>query len=56
MADLLEKVKGYGIIGNILCWLQAFLVGRSQRVVVNGSVSSWKPVTSDIEGFARKVM
>ncbi len=45
---LLEKVKGYGILGNILCWLKAFLVGRSQRVVVNGSASSWKPVTSGI--------
>ena len=38
----------YGIRGKALAWLGAFLVGRRQRVVVNGSCSAWSPVVSGV--------
>ena len=45
---LLCKTEGYGIKHHILCWLRAFLVGRKQRVSVNGQTSEWSEVTSSI--------
>ena len=45
---LLEKVKSYGIDGDILAWIKSFLEDRKQRVVVNGKHSSWREVTSGI--------
>ena len=45
---LLVKLAGYGMGGKVLQWIAAFLEGRHQRVLVNGSNSSWSPVTSGI--------
>ena len=45
---LLVKLRGYGIEGRILTWIEAFLTDRRQRVVVNDSRSSWAYVTSGI--------
>ena len=45
---LLVKLAGYGIGGKVLQWIAAFLEGRRQSVLVNGSKSSWSPVTSGI--------
>ena len=45
---LLKKLHGYGIRGKILNWIKEFLSAREQRVIVNGSQSSWKDVTSGI--------
>ena len=52
---LLSKLRSYGVrgrlldwIGRLLDWIEDFLVGRRQRVVVQGSKSSWVPVTSGI--------
>ena len=42
---LLSKLKGYGMDGQLLEWFQCFLVGRHQRVHVNGS---WARVNSGI--------
>ena len=42
---LLMKLRGYGIEGRILTWIEAFLTGRIQRVVVNDSRSSWADAT-----------
>ena len=44
----LVNLKGYGICGKVLQWIAAFLDGRHQRVIINGSKSSWSPSTSGI--------
>ena len=33
---LLGKLESYGIDGNLYGWIQSFLEGRTQRVVVDG--------------------
>ena len=45
---LIGKLEAYGISGNILNWIKAFLTGRTQEVVVNGSKSAKAPVLSGI--------
>ena len=45
---LLEKLRAYGICDNLIEWIKDFLVGRRQRVGVNGSFSSWSDVTSGV--------
>ena len=35
-------------IYNLLKWIGDFLIGRRQRVNVNGSYSEWSPVTSGV--------
>ena len=42
------KIRAYGIQGNSLSWIEAFLSGREQRVRVNGELSASKPVISGI--------
>ena len=39
---LLHKLQLLGIGGDILGWLENYLSGRKQRVVVNGQFSDWK--------------
>ena len=45
---LLLKAEAMGIRGNILKWIQSFLQHRQQCVVINGTYSSWAPVTSEL--------
>ena len=45
---LLNKLKAYGITGNILRWIESFLTDRSQRVRINNSFSKSTPVVSGI--------
>ena len=45
-ARLMKKVKAHGINGKILTWIEAWLCGRLQRVVLNGSKSNWMEVMS----------
>ena len=45
---LLMKLDYYGIRGNMLMWIKAFLSNRSQSVSVNGIQSSSKPVLSGV--------
>lgn len=45
---LLHKLKMYKIGEKYTKWLEAFLIGRKQRVIVNNESSSWRDVTSGI--------
>ena len=45
---LLHKLEKYQITGQISRWIRSFLLGRKQRVIVNGEKSEWKDVTSGI--------
>ena len=45
---LLLKLDYYGIRGNLLLWIKAFLSNRSQFVSINGTQSSPKPVLSGV--------
>ena len=45
---LLEKLRSYGIHSNLLKWIADFLIGRRQRVSVNGEFSEWSNVTSGV--------
>ena len=45
---LIYKLRAYGIEGEILYWITGWLVDRLQRVVINGTTSEWKLVTSGI--------
>ncbi|CAL4061280.1 unnamed protein product [Meganyctiphanes norvegica] len=45
---LLYKMSKYGIEGQILDWVKDFLNGRTQRVVIRGTASSPRNVTSGV--------
>ena len=45
---LISKLKAHGITGNLLKWIESWLDGRKQRVVLNGKSSSWREVLSGI--------
>jgi len=45
---LLLKLDCIGVRGNLLRWIQAFLVSRRQRAVANGCSSDWAPVSSGV--------
>ena len=45
---LLYKLHFYGIRNKTLYWIKSFLLGRSQRVQVNGAKSNWADVTSGV--------
>ena len=41
---LLKKARAHGIGGSSLQWIESFLVGRKQRVSLNGAKSAWADV------------
>ena len=45
---LLLKLRAYGVSGSLLKWLESFLVGRTQRVSVNGTLSDQRAVLSGV--------
>ena len=45
---LILKLKSPGMGNSIINWIDKWLTGRRQRVVVDGEVSSWKPVLSGV--------
>ena len=45
---LILKLKSHGMGNSIINWIEQWLKDRRQRVVVDGEVSSWKPVLSGV--------
>ena len=45
---LMAKVRGLGIIEEAADWIEDWLKGRKQRVVINGQSSTWREVTSGV--------
>ena len=45
---LLKKLHSHGIRGQLLKWIEDWLSGRTQRVVLNGEFSSWIEVLSGV--------
>ena len=45
---LILKLKSHGMGNSIINWIEQWLNGRRQRVVVDGEVSSWKPALSGV--------
>ena len=46
--SLIHKLNYYGISGSIATWIETFLIGRTQQVVVNGATPSSTIVTSSV--------
>jgi len=45
---LLHKLKAYGVQGKMLSWIEAFLNGGKQCVVMGEVDSDWEEVTSSV--------
>ena len=45
---LLTKCEGLGIRGKVIRWVEEWLTGRKQRVVLNGKASEWGEVASSV--------
>ena len=45
---LIFKLKSHGMGNSIINWIEQWLNDMRQRVVVDGEVSSWKPVLSGV--------
>ena len=45
---LVFKLKMYGIADPLLSWFYSYIVGKQQRVVVNGTCSTWSEVGSGV--------
>ena len=45
---LLAKCDGMGIRGRVLRWVEEWLTGRQQRVILNGQASEWRDVLSSV--------
>ena len=45
---LISKLQAHGIKGDLLKWISNFLIGRQQKVILNGNSSQWIDVTSGV--------
>ena len=47
-AKLIQKLEAYGINKTLVKWIESFLTGRKQRVVIGDNSSEWEDVTSSV--------
>ena len=47
-AKLVQKLKAYGIDAILVRWIESFLTGRKQRVLIGDNSSEWEDVTSSV--------
>ena len=45
---MLRKLEAHGVVGDLLQWMTDWTRSRSQRVVLNGTSSSWADVLSSV--------
>ena len=45
---LIKKLEAHGIAGDVSKWIERWLRGRKQRVMLNGELSDYKEVTSGV--------
>ncbi len=45
---LLARLRQYGVSGDLLAWIKAFLTDRKQKVCLSDASSGWSPVTSGV--------
>ena len=45
---LMSKVRAHGILGNVARWIEEWLHGRKQHVVLNGKAPNWADVLSGV--------
>ncbi|CAM4456862.1 unnamed protein product [Caretta caretta] len=45
---LVSKLRKYGLDECTIRWVESWLDCRAQRIVINGSMSSWQPVSSGV--------
>ena len=45
---LIHKLSSFGFHSDLIRWFRAYLTGRHQRVVVDGTYSDWLPVVSGV--------
>ena len=46
---LLHKLKSIGISGELLKWFSSYLVGRKQRVALQGVESKWNNIKAGVQ-------
>ena len=45
---LIYKLKSWGVSGRLLTWLENYLLGRYQRVVINNKTSIWRRILAGV--------
>lgn len=55
LTPFISELKKSGINERTVRWIENWLNGRAQRVVISGTESGWRPVTSDVSASSKLV-